>query len=208
MTKPQGVGHARNLSSLDVEGLAFHHLRGGKSTILSSNHARYISCPVSPIGSPLLNPRSPQHISGRMSPSPISSPMATSGASTPLTGGNGAVPFNQLKQVAYLHDGHGSSSRSMNGCYPSGTIYHEPKVDLFLGMQHVLPRLGERMTSETDTLSIQVGRVGHYNMRDPCESHRFLSDHMSYQILRDQMKLNPSVDLRSGSSMHSRRNGT
>lgn len=35
MTKPQGVGHARNLSSLDVEGLAFHRLRGGKSTILS-----------------------------------------------------------------------------------------------------------------------------------------------------------------------------
>ncbi|KAJ8504707.1 hypothetical protein OPV22_005593 [Ensete ventricosum] len=208
MTKPQGVGHARNLASLDVEGLAFHRLRGGKYTILSSNPARYISCPVSPIGSPLLNSRSPQHISGRMSPSPISSPMATSGASTPLTGGNGAVPFNQLKQVAYLHDGHRSSSRSMNGCYPSGAIYHEPKVDLFLGMQHMLPRLGERRTSETDTLSIHVGRVGHDNTRDPCESHRFLSDHMSYQILRDQMTHNPSVDLRSGSSMHSCRNGT
>ncbi|WOL00076.1 mitogen-activated protein kinase kinase kinase YODA-like isoform X1 [Canna indica] len=188
----KGVGHARNLSSLDMEGLTFHHLRGGKST--SMLPARYISCPVSPIGSPLLNSRSPQHASGRMSPSPISSPMATSGASTPLTGGNGAVPFNHSKQVVYLHDGLITSSRSINDFYPSGATYHKPKVDLFLGLQQSLPNLGERKTSEAEILSPQIGgRLGQDNMRDSCERHRILSDGKPYQILRDQMKLSQSM---------------
>ena len=40
--------------------------------LLSDTHTRRnFSSPVSPIGSPLLHSRSPQHMSGRMSPSPI-----------------------------------------------------------------------------------------------------------------------------------------
>jgi len=65
---------------------------------------RNISCPVSPIGSPLLNPRSPQHLNGRLSPSPISSPITMSGSSTPLSGGTGAIPFHHLNQLVYLQE--------------------------------------------------------------------------------------------------------
>ncbi|XP_058076079.1 mitogen-activated protein kinase kinase kinase YODA-like isoform X3 [Magnolia sinica] len=53
------------------------------------------TCPISPIGSPLLLPRSPQHMNGKMSSSSISSPRTTSGLLTPLS--NGAVPFHHLQ---------------------------------------------------------------------------------------------------------------
>ncbi|EPS60184.1 hypothetical protein M569_14620, partial [Genlisea aurea] len=66
--------------------LAVHSSRLSKSSFNSSDlyvSSRNISCPVSPVGSPLLHPRSP---------SPISSPQTTSGSSTPLTGCVGAIP--------------------------------------------------------------------------------------------------------------------
>ncbi|XP_058076078.1 mitogen-activated protein kinase kinase kinase YODA-like isoform X2 [Magnolia sinica] len=65
------------------------------------------TCPISPIGSPLLLPRSPQHMNGKMSSSSISSPRTTSGLLTPLS--NGAVPFHHLQQYAFYHDGFGST---------------------------------------------------------------------------------------------------
>lgn len=169
----------------------------------SDTPAKYISCPVSPTGSPLLYSRSPRHGSGGMSPSPISSPMATSGASTPMTGGNGALPFSQRRHGAHLHDGLVSSSRCIADFYPNGAIYNEPKVGHFLGMQHGLPNLSQRKASEADIRSPLIGRVGKDNPRDPCKRHLFVSDGMSYPILRDQVKLK-SVDHRGGSNLSRR----
>ncbi|PON62895.1 Serine/threonine protein kinase [Parasponia andersonii] len=129
-----GIGNARNYSSIDSEGMANHWSRGSKiGTGSSDTHSpRNISCPVSPIGSPLLYSRSPQHMSGRMSPSPISSPHIASGSSTPLTGGSGALPVHHPKQpTTYLHEGMGAIQRSQNGFYTNGgSPYHEPKPDL------------------------------------------------------------------------------
>nr|CAD1844757.1 unnamed protein product [Ananas comosus var. bracteatus] len=142
-----GIGHARNLSSLGMEGLTIQQRRGAKAAAFSCeiHIQKNISCPVSPIGSPLLKSRSPQNMNGRMSPSPISSPRTTSGASTPLTGGNGAIPFNHQKHSSYLSDGFTTpSTRSPNDLYPGGSQYHDPELDLFLGVTQgsPLPQLG------------------------------------------------------------------
>ncbi|KAF3448581.1 hypothetical protein FNV43_RR09294 [Rhamnella rubrinervis] len=85
-----GIGNARSNTSIDLDGVSIHQSRSSKigSGSRDVHTPRNISCPVSPIGSPLIHSRSPQHMSGRMSPSPISSPLASSGSSTPLTGGS------------------------------------------------------------------------------------------------------------------------
>ncbi|KAL3650507.1 hypothetical protein CASFOL_006910 [Castilleja foliolosa] len=85
--KPPGISNVRTIQQPDTERLTIHSSRISKSNFHSSDIyiPRNISCPVSPVGSPLLHPRSPQqYLSGRMSPLPISSPRTTSGSSTPL----------------------------------------------------------------------------------------------------------------------------
>lgn len=148
-TKAQGIGQGRNLSALDTDKLLIHSSRVLKSNPNESeNHIqRNISCPVSPIGSPLLRSRSPHQRSGRLSPSPIFSHQTASGASTPLTGsGSGAIPFsNHLKQSIYFQECLGSIPKSSNYTHtnskPFITIrtppneYHEP---LHPQIQHVL----------------------------------------------------------------------
>ena len=127
--------HARFLSlslSLSVTHTHTLHTQGCwhyqwwseiNSFISSEIHIpRNISCPVSPIGSPLLRPRSPQHMNGRMSPSPISSPRTASGASTPLNGGSGAIPFSN--HLVYIQEGLGNLPKSSNGVYVSGPAHH------------------------------------------------------------------------------------
>ncbi|XP_071710246.1 mitogen-activated protein kinase kinase kinase YODA-like isoform X2 [Rutidosis leptorrhynchoides] len=103
--KSQGIGHPRNRRALDHDRLANHSFRVPKPAYCSSDlqiPRNIISCPVSPIGSPLLHSRSPQHQhinNGWMSPSPISS-----GASSPLTSGGGCIPFHHINQSVYLHE--------------------------------------------------------------------------------------------------------
>ncbi|CAD5175832.1 unnamed protein product [Musa acuminata subsp. malaccensis] len=208
LLKFQTVGHARNLSSLDMEGTSIHRIRAGISTIaMSDARARYISCPVSPIGSPLLSSRSPQHINGRMSPSPISSPRTASGASTPLTGGYGAIPFGQSKQGARDHDGSTCLSKCTNDICASGIIYHESKLNYLPGTQQGSPKIWERMASEADILSSQFGRFRHGNLWDPYEKQPMLSD-MPLQVLRDQIKFGPTQNLSSGPSIPNHANAS
>ncbi|KAG6497863.1 hypothetical protein ZIOFF_045769 [Zingiber officinale] len=190
------TGHVKNLSSLDMEGMSINHIRGGIPTIATSDvPIRYLSCPVSPMGSPHLNSRSPCHARGRMSPSPISSPIATSGASTPLTGGNGAIPFSQATQHVSDPDGFTSLSKCKTDLYLSGTTYHEQKLNLLAGMQQGSLKVWERKTSKTDILSTQFGRLRHGNLRD---LHKKQSDRLPPQSLRDQRKLKPSQNPSSG----------
>ncbi|XP_043716092.1 mitogen-activated protein kinase kinase kinase YODA-like [Telopea speciosissima] len=202
-----GVRHVRNLSSLETEGLAIYQSKGAKGGLASSdNMLRNISCPVSPIGSPLLHSRSPQHANGRMSPSPISSPRTPSGSSTPLTGGNGAIPFHHLKQSAYLHEGFGSMPRSPNSLYGNGSTYHDPRPDLFRGMQPGSHVFRELMSSENDALGKQFGRPAHGDSRELYDGQSVLADRVSQQLLRDHVKSNPSLDLSPGSILR-RTNG-
>ncbi|BBN69328.1 Protein kinase superfamily protein [Prunus dulcis] len=220
-------GHGRNHSNLDSEGMGIHQSRGSKlprhqdewlklmaksscyyeylampipsQPIQNDAHTpRNVSCPVSPIGSPLLHSRSPQHFSGRMSPSPISSPRTTSGSSTPLTGGSGAIPFQHLKQpTTYLHEGMGKSQRSQNcGFYTNGSIpYHEPKPDLFRGIPQASRAFLDIISSDNGAPGDQIGNPVPRDPQELFDVQSILADRVSQQLLRDHIKLNPSMDL-------------
>lgn len=166
-----------------------------------------ISCPVSPIGSPLLRSRSPQHVNGRMSPSPISSPRTASGASTPLTGGSGAIPFsNHLKQSVYFQEVLGSMPKSSsNGVYMNmnGPVHHDSNIDIFRGMQHITSELVPN--SENDVLGKQFARPPPH--AEPYDFQSVLADRVGRQLLGDHVKINPSLDLSPNSSLLSRANG-
>lgn len=163
------------------------------------------SCPVSPIGSPLLHPRSPQHLNGKMSPSPISSPRTTSGASTPLTGGSGAIPFKHLKQPVYLQEGFGNLAKPTSNFYGNGPSYQDTNPDIFRGMQpggsHIFSEL---VPSENDVLGKQLGRPVH---GEPYDGQSVLADRVSRQLLKDQVKMNPSLDLSPLSPLPARTSG-
>ncbi|KAM6556713.1 hypothetical protein CsatB_003732 [Cannabis sativa] len=192
--RSSGIGNSRNYSNIDSEVMGNHQSRGSKfGTGSSDAHSpRNISCPVSPIGSPLLYSRSPQHMSGRLSPSPISSPHTASGSSTPLTGGSGALPFHHPKQHSYVHESTGTTQRCQNGFYTSSsTPYHEPKPDLFRGMPQASHAFRDIFSSDNSTIGNQMGRptpVEFYDVQS------VLADRVSQQLLRDHVKLNSSVE--------------
>lgn len=176
------------------------YLHGNVCTLIigacSDIHVRsYISCPVSPCGSPHLRSRSPQHQNGIMSPSPISSPRTTSGASTPLTGGNGAIPFNHARHLAYNNEGFTITLRCLDEPLPNQPP--DPVLGRFVRVKQ--PSLGfqERAVPEADILSPQFGRMGHvsvWNLHDK----PLPSEHASQKGFEDRVKLKPPLDLRSG----------
>ncbi|KHN21769.1 mitogen-activated protein kinase kinase kinase YODA-like [Glycine soja] len=204
--KALAAGQGKNLSSLDSDRLSIHSSRFLKTNPRESeiHIPRNISCPVSPIGSPLLRSRSPQHRNGKMSP-PISSPRTASGASTPLAGGSGAIPFgNHSKQPIYFQEGFGSIPKSSNGVYINGHSHHDSSVDIFRGMQigsHIQPEL---VSSENDVLVNQFARHPH---AEPYDFQSVLADRVGRQLLREHVKINPSIDLSPNSSLLSRPNG-
>ncbi|XP_051121223.1 mitogen-activated protein kinase kinase kinase YODA-like [Andrographis paniculata] len=182
--KSGGVGSTRISQQPDTERLAIHSSRVSKSNFHSSDiyMSRNISCPVSPVGSPLLHPRSPQHLSGRMSPSPMSSPRTTSGSSTPLTGGIGAVPFHS--QLMPPHDCFGNSNPPMRPCSSpcANTIsYWDP--DLLRGVHPGSNAFRELASYDNDALGKQFGTT-------------LSADRVSQQLLRDPVvELNQPFDL-------------
>ncbi|KAH9677715.1 protein kinase domain-containing protein [Citrus sinensis] len=205
--KCEGIGQLRNVSTFDTERLAVHSSRVSQTSLNASdiNISMNRSCPVSPIGSPLLHPRSPQHLNGKMSPSPISSPRTTSGASTPLTGGSGAIPFNHLKQPVYLQEGFGNLAKPTSNFYGNGPSYQDTNPDIFRGMQpggsHIFSEL---VPSENDVLGKQLGRPVH---GEPYDGQSVLADRVSRQFLKDQVKMNPSLDLSPLSPLPARTSG-
>ncbi|XP_052185203.1 mitogen-activated protein kinase kinase kinase YODA-like [Diospyros lotus] len=203
--KSMDVGLARNVSNLDSERLAIHSSR--VSTGLYSSEVqipRNISCPVSPVGSPLLHPRSPQNLDGRVSPSPISSPHAMSGSSTPLTGCGGTIPFHHLNQSVYLQEGFGSKTNTPQSPYLNSPSYHNPKQDIFRGMQSGSQIFRDFLSSESETLGKQSGRPIH---GEPYDGQSVLADRVSQQLLRDHVRLGPSLNLHSVSPTSDRING-
>ncbi|KAK4283057.1 hypothetical protein QN277_000057 [Acacia crassicarpa] len=203
--KSLGAGQGRNLSALDNDRLSVHSSRMLKLNPHASNEGhvpRNISCPVSPIGSPLLQSRSPQHMNGRMSPSPISSPRTVSGASTPLTGGSGAIPFgNHLKQSAYYQEGLANLPKHSNGMYFSAPAHHDSGVDIFRNLQ---------MGSQTELIPSENDVLGKHFARPPVEPYdvqSVLADRVSRQLLGDHVKINPPLDLSPNSPLLNRANG-
>lgn len=165
---------------------------------------RNISCPVSPIGSPLLHPRSPQHLNGMMSPSPISSPRTTSGSSTPLTGGSGAIPLYHSQQSIYMQEGFGIVPKSSHGVFHNGTCYHDPNPNILRGIQSGPPALKALVASENEFQGKPVGRPC---QSDLCNGQSVLADRVSQQLLREHVKLNPPLEFSPRSTLPSRTNG-
>ncbi|XP_044504608.1 mitogen-activated protein kinase kinase kinase YODA-like isoform X2 [Mangifera indica] len=202
--KNLAIGQVRNYSPLDSEKLAVH-----SSRVLTAPHASDIlipknkSCPVSPIGSPLLHPRPLQHLNGRFSPSPISSPRTTSGSSTPLTGGSGAIPFNHLKQPVYLQEGYGSMPKPSNSFYSNGP-YQDSNHSIFRGMQPGSHIFSDLLPSENDVFGKQLGRPV---CGEPYDGQSVLADRVSWQLLGDHVKMNPSLDLGPSSPLSTRTSG-
>ncbi|XP_014511400.1 mitogen-activated protein kinase kinase kinase YODA [Vigna radiata var. radiata] len=198
-----GIGQGRSPSTLDLDRLSRHSSRFLKSNPHASeiHIPRNISCPVSPIGSPLLRPRSPQHMNGRMSPSPISSPRTASGASTPLNGGSGAIPFSN--HLVYIQEGLGNLPKSSNGVYISGPTHHDLNVDIFRGMQQTPHISSELVPGESDVLGKQFARSPRNEAYDV---QSVLADRVCRQLLGDNGKVNPSLDL-NPNSLLSRANG-
>ncbi|XP_020539546.1 mitogen-activated protein kinase kinase kinase YODA isoform X2 [Jatropha curcas] len=206
--RSMGIGHARNIAGFDLEGFAIHQSQGSK-TAGEIHTPKNASCPVSPIESPLLHSRSPQHMSGRLSPSPISSPHTQSGASTPHTGGNGAIPFHHAMQpTTYLQESMGMIPRSHNILYAnSNNPYQDPKPDFFRGMSQPSHVFRELISSDNSSLENQFGRPGYADPREQYNRQPVLADRVSQQLLRDHGKLKPSLDLNPTFSMLGRTNG-
>ncbi|XP_010553522.1 PREDICTED: mitogen-activated protein kinase kinase kinase YODA-like [Tarenaya hassleriana] len=190
------MASSRSLPGLDSEDATNLQSKGLKpvSIFSASRSPRNMPCPISPIGSPILQGRSPQHISGRRSPSPISSPHCVSSSSTPLTGGDGAIPFLHQRQTTtnFLQDSSIGSSRSPGNSsfYGNSKIYQEPRLDISRGSPKTQPHVFWENNG-----SIQPGH-GWKNLRD---SQPVLSDHVSQQFLSEHLKLK-TLDLRSGFS--------
>lgn len=205
-----GIRHARNLSCLDSEGVTTHHSRGPKIFPgFSDVHVpRIISCPVSPIASPLLYSRSPQHMSPRPCASLISSPRAISGTSTPLTGGSGAIPFHHPKQPStHLHESMGMTSRSQNSLYPNNGMSHqELKAEIFRGAPLASHLFHETVHSENGFLTHQFGRPLQGDGRELYDRRSLLANRVSQHLLKDQVNLNPLLDLRPSSPALNRKN--
>lgn len=130
-----------------------------------------------------------------MSPSPISSPRTTSGASTPPSCGNGAIPFNHLKQPTHSNEGFVITSRGPDDLFSNWPT--DPIHGQFVRVHQVSQGLQERLVSEADILSPQFGkRLGNvFDLRDRLPP----SEHFTHRAFVDHVKLNPSLDLTSGS---------
>ncbi|CAM8900554.1 unnamed protein product [Rhodiola kirilowii] len=207
--KSPGRVHARNLISMDADFLVVHSSRVSGNGFGSSDNynPRNLSCPVSPIGSPLLNSRSPQHMNGRMSPSPILSPRTPSGSSTPLTCGNGAVPFHLLKPTISLPEGFGGMTKALNEFYGNNMPYHDANHNIFGGMQqqgaHAFSELG---CNESDGPGKQQMKRRAHGERQ-YDGQSVLADRVSRQLLRDHVKVKTTIDLSPNSPLPSRSHG-
>ncbi|XP_009627909.1 mitogen-activated protein kinase kinase kinase YODA-like isoform X2 [Nicotiana tomentosiformis] len=196
-----GIGSARNYPTLESEKLAIHSSRASRSNFhcRDIHIPKNISCPVSPIGSPLLHPRSPQNLNGRMSPSPISSPLNTSGSSTPISGGNGAIPFRHINQSVYLQEARTVPSSP----YMNGPSYWDPDA---LRATPLGSRAFQELASfEDDAPGKQFGRPATGEL---CNAQSALANRVSQQLLRDHVKLIYSVDLNPCPPLSSRTGGT
>ncbi|KAL9237322.1 hypothetical protein vseg_011885 [Gypsophila vaccaria] len=198
-----GARLERNLSGLDSEILAAHSSRASPTRPRSSELRipRNISCPVSPIGSPLIQARSPQHLRGMTSPSSTCSPHYTSGSSTPLTCGGGAIPFHhvQAQQSHYMQEGFGIMPKSPNSVFQNRPCYSNPKPNILRGVQ-TSPRAVVASTDSESVSRVKSCRGGLSN------GQSVLADRVSQQLRREHAKLNPSPKSSPRSSLPNRTN--
>jgi hypothetical protein len=91
-----------------------------------------------------------------------------------------------------------------NGIYVNGLAYHDSSPDLFRGMQPGSPIFSELVPCENDLMGKQFGRP---TQGEPYDGQSVLADRVSRQLLRDHVKMKPSLDLSPNSPLPSRTGG-
>ncbi|CAK9156621.1 unnamed protein product [Ilex paraguariensis] len=162
---------------------------------------RNVACPVSP----RLHPQSAHHANRRLSPSPISSPRVTSGSSTPLTAGSGTTASHLPKlPTNYLHEGMGTIPRSPNSHYLNGNpSFQNLKPDMFQGRPQTTFTFRAIVPAENGFHGDQFGRRA---TKELYGVQSALADRVSQQLLREHVKLNPSLNLKPYSPVFGRSN--
>lgn len=198
--KVQGNQLARNVSNLESERFDIHLSRMSKGNYCSReiNIPKNISCPVSPIGSPLLYPRSSQNMNRRLSPSSIAASVA-SGPSTPPPSGVGTYPFRHPNQSVYLQESFTSKPKpSQCATYACNSpCYASPNRDIFQGMHSGGPQIFRDLSSSgSEVFGNRFGRPTNTG-----DGQLVLGDRVAQQLLRDEAKSGPSLDLSSCSPL-------
>lgn len=109
-----------------------------------------------------------------------------SGSSTPLSGGTGAIPFHHLNQSVYLQE----AAPLSQSPYMNGPSYWDP--DVLRGPPSGSHAFRELASSQNDALGKQFGRTTGGELYD---GQSVLANRVSQQLLRDHVKLVPSLDL-------------
>lgn len=185
-----GTGNAKTTSSLDLEGVAVQLSNGLKDGSGSSNPhmSEHISCPVSPIGSPLLHPKSLQPMHRRRNPT-ISSPQTASGSSTPCTRGNVVFSVNHLDHsMPYLHEGMGTRRPQKSLNVSSSSLYCKRKLETLSGIPEVSKANGDIVSRQSDLVGSKFIPKFHREPGKFCNRQSVLANHVSQLLLIDHLR--------------------
>ncbi|KAK4431472.1 Mitogen-activated protein kinase kinase kinase YODA [Sesamum alatum] len=169
--KTENIDHARSSQQSDSRGLTNRFSHASRVTYRQGDiyTPRYTTSPVSPVGSPLPHPRSPQHLNGRISPPSIPT------SSTVLSGGIGAAPYTHLNQ---------SMLRKENIRY---SPMQSPTVN---SPSYWDPAILQGLHSSGSQAFHEMTAASHRG-----DGQSVLADRVSQQLLGAHVKLNPSLHL-------------
>ncbi|KZV49438.1 mitogen-activated protein kinase kinase kinase YODA-like [Dorcoceras hygrometricum] len=129
-----GIDNLKTPQHLDSESLGMHNSAVSNST----SNSRNISSPASPAGTPLQQPRSPQHLKGTLPSSSKSTSRVSSGSTTPIKCGSpGAIQY-RLDQHMLPQDPKCPTSASSGSSTP--TTGGSPGAIPYRLNQHLLPQ--------------------------------------------------------------------
>ncbi|XP_011076138.1 mitogen-activated protein kinase kinase kinase YODA-like isoform X2 [Sesamum indicum] len=171
--KPEEFDHARSSHHWDSRRLANHFSRASRVTFRQG----FPISPLSPVGSPLLHPRSPQLLNGRLSLPSIPT------SSTLISGGIGDTSYTHFNQSMLRQENRQSPKQSPTDNSPS---YWDPAIlqGLYSGF-HDFQELAAASDQE-----LLGGAANGQLYGQP-----MLVDRVSHQLSNVSLKLNPSRHL-------------
>ncbi|KAL2227065.1 UNVERIFIED_CONTAM: Mitogen-activated protein kinase kinase kinase YODA [Sesamum indicum] len=177
--KPEEFDHARSSHHWDSRRLANHFSRASRVTFRQGDiyTPRFPISPLSPVGSPLLHPRSPQLLNGRLSLPSIPT------SSTLISGGIGDTSYTHFNQSMLRQENRQSPKQSPTDNSPS---YWDPAIlqGLYSGF-HDFQELAAASDQE-----LLGGAANGQLYGQP-----MLVDRVSHQLSNVSLKLNPSRHL-------------
>ena len=103
-----------------------------------------------------------------------------------------------------MHEGMGTIQRSQNSFYTNGgTHFHEPKPEFFRGLPQASQAFRDIISSDNCTLN----QITQPTSGEFYDVQSVLADRVSQQLLRDHVKLNPTVKFNLSLPMPDRTSG-